>query len=99
MSGYTQKGPFSNGSSITIQGLDETLAASGAQFTTETVNDLGAFSITTLLSSPYVEIFGAGFYFNELLGALSSSPITLRTLSDLGAGTAININVLTHLER
>ncbi len=99
ISGYTQKGPFVNGSSVDIQELDASLNPTGITYATETTNDLGAFEISTSLSSPYVEIRNTGFYFNEVLGVLSAAPITLRTLSDLGAGTDININVLTHLEK
>ncbi|MCH8844463.1 MAG: hypothetical protein IID61_16005 [SAR324 cluster bacterium] len=45
ISGFTQKGPFINGSSVTIQELDSSLDPTGLTFDTETTNDLGAFEI------------------------------------------------------
>jgi len=99
MAGVTQKGPFINGSSVTIQELDVALIPTGRTFATETTNDLGAFSISSPLATPFAEVIIEGFYFDELNGELSAAPISLRTMADLSAGTQVNVNLLTHLEK
>ncbi|MCH8844464.1 MAG: hypothetical protein IID61_16010, partial [SAR324 cluster bacterium] len=46
-----------------------------------------------------MEIRNIGFYFNEVSGALSGAQLTLRTLANLSGGAAVNVNILTHLEK
>ncbi len=99
ISGYTQKGPFVNGSSVDIQELDASLNPTGITYATQTTNDFGAFEIGTSLSSPYVEIRNTGFYFDEVIGDLSATNLTLRTITDLSTGIGVNVNILTHLEK
>jgi len=51
------------------------------------------------LNSQFVEFTSSGFYFNEVSGEISISPLTLTSISDIGDKNSININVLTHLEK
>jgi YVTN family beta-propeller protein len=97
--GLAQKGPFILGSDITIQELDESLNSIGTQFITEIINNLGEFTISPNLTSQFVEVIGDGYYYDETVGDLSSGTLNLWTISDLGSGTEININVLTYLEK
>lgn len=98
--GYIQKGPFILGSTVYVQELDDRLIPTGKTYFTTTSDDLGAFSLAGTIESPYGEITTSGFYFNEITGALSDAPLTLRTLSELSStGTNINVNVLTTLAR
>ena len=92
-SGYVQKGPFSLGSSMTVQELDGALSPTGEQYTTQTTDDLGSFSLASEIGSRYVEVIAEGYYFNEISGDLSIAPLTLWGVSDLENGEEININV------
>lgn len=98
VSGNVQKGPFAQGTAITIQALDESLNPTGQNYSTTTYDDFGAFSIGSQIESRYVEIVANGYYYNEVAGALSKSQITLRSISDLSEEGNTNINLLTTLE-
>ncbi|HIR95513.1 MAG TPA: leucine-rich repeat protein [Candidatus Coprenecus stercorigallinarum] len=98
VSGNVQKGPFAQGTAITIQALDESLNPTGQNYSTTTYDDFGAFSIGSQIESRYVEIVANGYYYNEVAGSLSKSQITLRSISDLSEDGNTNINLLTTLE-
>lgn len=98
VSGNVQKGPFAQGTAITIQALDESLNPTGQNYSTTTYDDFGAFSIGSQIESRYVEIVANGYYYNEVAGSLSKSQITLRSISDLSEEGNTNINLLTTLE-
>ncbi|MBQ9311231.1 MAG: leucine-rich repeat protein [Bacteroidales bacterium] len=98
VNGNVQKGPFTQGTSITIQALDESLNPTGKNYSTKTTDDAGTFSIGSQIESRYVEIFAQGYYFNEIEGKVSSSTLTLRSLSDLNESGKTNVNLLTTLE-
>ena len=51
------------------------------------------------MESDLALLSGNGFYYNEVLGQLSSAPITLQALADLTNDETVNINVLTHLTK
>jgi hypothetical protein len=95
INGLVQKGPFVQGTTITIQELDSTLAPTGTSFITQTTDSTGAFSIASNLTSPFVEIIASGYYYNEVAGALSDSTLTLRVYADLSVTPNVNVNVLT----
>lgn len=98
VNGKIQKGPFTQGTSITIQALDENLNPTGKNYHTQTVDDAGSFHINNQIESRYVEIIASGYYFNEITGQISTSPITLRSLSNLTEEGKTNVNLLTTLE-
>ncbi len=98
LKGAVQKGPFVLGSSITISPLDANADPTGQAFLTQTTNDKGEFSVNFSATGP-VSLQGVGFYYNEVSGALSGAPLTLRALyviSQPGAQSAF-INLVTHL--
>lgn len=99
INGAVQKGPFVIGTTITIQELDKNLTPTGKTYSTQTTDDLGKFALQSKLSSPYAEIIASGYYFDEVTGALSTAPLTLRTLTDLSHGVNVNVNILTTLEK
>ena len=97
--GFIQKGPFVQGSTISIQSLDsDKLAPTGATYSTITTNDLGAFSLESEITTRYVETTASGYYYNEIKGRISQSTISLRGISDLSEDGYSNVNVLTNLE-
>jgi len=100
LNGYVQKGPFINGSSITISALDRNLNQTGISYHTNVSDNSGKFEQKDfVLSSNFVEIKADGFYFNENDGDLSSAPLTLNAITDLSNDSSVNVNVLTHLEK
>ncbi|MEQ9441879.1 MAG: hypothetical protein RIG62_22760, partial [Cyclobacteriaceae bacterium] len=100
LSGYIQKGPFINGTAITISELDSTLTTTGKNFTTQIADNKGSFSIKNLqLQSPYVQLQANGFYFDEVKGEKSIAQLTLFALSQVENVSSVNANLLSHMER
>lgn len=98
--GYAQKGPFINGSSITVFDLQANLSPSGKSFSEQITDNKGTFELNNIeLSSNFVSIRADGYYFNEVSGKQSTSQITLYALSDISYQNSLNINILTHLEK
>ena len=100
LSGYVQKGPFINGSSITISELKTNLSPTGINYNTQIVDNKGTYGIKDIkFTSNYVELRANGFYFNEITGEKSSAQLTLYALSDLTDITSLNVNILSNLEK
>lgn len=100
MEGYIQKGPFLNGTSITVSELSETLVPTGKNFTTQVSDNKGTFELSDVeLISRYVELEADGFYYNEVKNENAPTRLILYALSDLSDKSSLNVNVLTHLER
>ncbi len=99
ISGLIQKGPFINGTDITISELKSNLSETGRTFQTNILDDKGTFEVPELeLESGYVRIKADGFYYNEIEGTLSDSRIVLYAIVDLSTTQTINVNVVTSLE-
>lgn len=98
--GIIEKGPFVQGSKVTLYDLDSRLSQTGKTYTTNTRSDLGAFDFgaTIELSSRYAEFETSGFFYNECDSSLSKAPITLKAIADVSAKKRVNVNLLTHLE-
>lgn len=100
VAGHIEKGPFVQGSEVTLTELNKDLSQTGKSFTTNTSSDLGSFDFgqTLELSSGLVELKTSGYFYNECTGALSSSQITLKAIADVNDSKTLNVNLLTHLE-
>ena len=99
-SGYVQKGPFTNGSSVLISELDNNLDQTGRTYSTTIADNAGSFEQKKLeLISSYVQMKADGYYFNEVSGKSSSGQLTLYALADISQVNSANVNVLTHLEK
>ena len=99
-SGYVQKGPYLNGSSVTISELDTSLNQTGRSYSTTVADNSGSFEQKKIeLVSNYVQLKADGYYFNEVTGESSSGQLTLYALADVSVVNSANINVLTHLEK
>lgn len=99
-SGKVQKGPFVTGTTITANELNDNLGQTGMSFTTAITSDDGTFSLNNLeMESNLALLSGNGFYYNEVIGQLSSAPITLQAIVDLTNNKTININALTHVTK
>jgi hypothetical protein len=98
LTGAVHKGPFVLGSTIAVSPLDEAANPTGQTFLTQTTNDKGEFNVA-FSASGQVALEGVGFYYNEVGGALSGAPLTLRALYVIqqeGTQSAF-INLVTHL--
>ena len=99
LSGFIQKGPFLNGTTILISELTQDLSQTGKLFSSQIKDNEGTFELANVkLSSPFVEFKADGFYFNEVMGETSKSQITLFALADVTNTSTLNVNVLTTLE-
>ena len=100
VSGFVQKGPYLNGTSITISELTDDLTPTGKNFTSQIFDNIGTFEIKNVnLSSQYVELKADGFYYNEVNNSNSSAQLTLFALSDLSNKSSLNVNILSNLEK
>ncbi len=100
ISGFVQKGPFINGTSISINELNTDLSQTGKTYSTQITDNKGSFEFGNIeLVSNFVSLRADGFYFNETFGEQSTSQITLYALSDVSDKTTFNANVLSHLEK
>ena len=78
ISGFSQKGPFTKGSAITLSELNYRFAQTGRSFEEMITDDKGSFEIKNIeLVSPYVILKANGFYRNEIFGEISKAPINL----------------------
>jgi hypothetical protein len=99
-SGYAQKGPFINGSSVTILELKPNLDQTGRTYFTTIANNSGSFELKNVeLNSHYANLKIDGYYFNEISGKTSVGQMTLYALVDVKDVNSANVNVLTHLEK
>ena len=99
-SGKVQKGPFVTGTTITVNELNESLGQTGKAFTSAITSDDGSFNLSNIeMESNLALLSGNGFYYNEVIGQLSNSQITLQAITDLTNEETVNINVLTHITK
>jgi len=96
VSGLSEKGPFVVGSTVVIQELNDNFSPNGISYNVSTNDDFGSFQLETEVSTNYVEMICTGYYFHEVMGGVTNSTITLRTIvpSD---NSVENINILTTL--
>ena len=100
VTGFVQKGPFLNGTAITISELTSDLISTGKNFSSQILDNRGTFEIRNVdLTSQYVELKADGFYFNEVSNSNSPAQLTLYALSDLSSRNSINVNLLSSLEK
>lgn len=98
LNGAVNKGPFVTGSTVNVSPVNDSGEPTGEVFTTQTINDLGEFSVNFKYKG-YVSLQGQGFYYNEVIGELSGANITLRAFYEVTANGTQDayINIVTHL--
>ena len=75
ISGKVQKGPYVQGTEITVRELDSTMTPTGNTFTGTIDDNTGSFSIKGTLTNKIAELAADGYYFNEVSGSLSSAKL------------------------
>lgn len=99
--GVAQKGPFRYGTSVKIVELDSMQRLGDSKRTHKTcvLDAFGHYDFASVdLASPYLRIEANGYFYNELTGGLSSSPVTLKAVVDVTEKDSVNVNMLTHME-
>jgi len=94
VSGVAQKGQLAKGSQVTAFAIDNSLVATGESFPANISDDRGSFAISGKTSAPYLELRVDGYYFNELTGKMSESPLYLEALVRSSDKQA-NLNLMT----
>ena len=72
VSGKIQKGPYVQGTEITVRELDSSMIPTGNTFTGTIDDNTGSFSIKGTLAYKIVELSADGYYFNEVSGSYST---------------------------
>ena len=100
VAGLAQKGPFTKGSAVTVQGVNcKTMESTGESFEGVVKSDKGDFGVDDVNLSTTCALFEVtGYYFNELTEKKSSEKMTLKVLTDLENRKNVNINLFTTLE-
>lgn len=100
LTGVGQKGPFVEGSSVSLCQLNTSTAnCANAKITTSTTGVTGAFK-ADLNWSGWTQITISGNSFNEYTGENTTTPLTLDAIinkTDNGTTTQTNVNLFTHL--
>jgi hypothetical protein len=99
VSGKVQKGPYVQGTEITVRELDSSMIPTGNTFTGTIDDNTGSFSIKGTLANKIAELAADGYYFNEVSGSLSTAKLALQAFSDLTDTSSVNVNLMTHLEK
>ena len=94
LTGFAQKGQFVKGSQVTAFAVGSDLVPTGESFPANISDDLGAFGITGKTTAPFFELRAEGYYFNDLEGATSGSPLYLEAFVKTDDSKA-NINLMT----
>lgn len=98
--GFVQKGPFLNGTAMQVAELRTNLAQTGRNYNTQIVDNRGTFELFDVeFETPYVQLKAEGFYYNEVSDETSSAQLTLYAVTNLTEQNALNVNLLTTLER
>lgn len=96
--GKAQKGPLVTGTNIILHELNEKLGQTGRNFTTTITTDDGSYNLNNIeLETKYALLTANGYYYHEVLGGLSSAPLTLQAFADVTNKNTLNINTLTHI--
>ncbi len=99
VSGKVEKGPFVQGSTISMATLDSKMNATGKTYSATISDDAGTFGFGSQeFDSPYARITASGYFYNEVTRSLSNGPLTLSALVDLSDKQSVNVNLLTHLK-
>jgi hypothetical protein len=98
LTGAVAKGPFIEGTSVSVSPVDSSGNTTGTTFSTMTSDNAGDFSVVLSYTGP-VQLSANGYYYNEIEGALSGSTLTLNGMASITASGSQNayINLVTEL--
>jgi len=100
INGVIQMGPFIKGTSIIIYEIDSSFSVVGKDYSSQVLDNSGFYKIENISqSSPYFRLKAKGYYFNEITGQNTNSPLTLEALTESANNTSVNVNILSHFEK
>lgn len=95
ISGFAQKGYLVEGSQITAFAFNNEVEPTGESFPANIKGCLGGFSIMTgKTDAAYFELRAEGYYFDEVTGCITNSPIYLEAFAK-STDTNVNLNIFT----
>lgn len=98
INGKAQKGPYKNGSPLTIFELNSSLGQTGKSFSSIINDDAGNFSMNNIaLTTGYALVTANGYYYMEHFNVVSPNQLYLESISDVSGTSTVNINILTHI--
>ncbi|WP_416864158.1 MAG: hypothetical protein ACMVP2_15370 [Imperialibacter sp.] len=100
LNGNVFKGPFIKGSLLTFYEMNNEFFLTGRSFTSAIKDEYGSYELKfSNAKGKLFQVVVDGFYWNEVTGFNSSSKINLSGVFRMDSLTAINVNILTHLEK
>ena len=98
ISGVAEIGPFAEGATVSLSGVDvKTMALSGSALKATVSSNLGAYKVSGNIGSAVASVEANGKYLNYTMDEPAST-VGIKALSDLRERTKVNVNVLTRLE-
>jgi len=98
LTGTAAVGPLYKGATVSVTGIDpSSFATMGTAAQGSVSSDLGAFSVTGSVGSPYVTVSATGSYYNYIVDE-KYGPVTLEAVTNVAGRTSVNVNILTHIE-
>ncbi len=100
LGGFGQKGPFYKDSNVTLCKLDEKMFCTSELLETKVNDDQGSYEFKTIPWSGLSRLTISGYYFDELTGAKSLSPVTITAIVKIKSNKKqkTNINILTDMQ-
>lgn len=102
LSGFAQIGPFASETSVSVYGLDASLATIKTKFSGKTSGDSGRFEISGIsFDNQYAQVEVSGYFMNMLTGKTTSGTRSkLHAIVDLSSSKKMkaNVNLFTELE-
>ena len=92
--GFIEKGPFTSGSSVTIQELNDAFTPITNVHNTTVEDNTGLYTLSNPSNTRYIEVAATGSYYDETRG-ITTGPLTLKALADISDSSLVNVNVLT----
>jgi hypothetical protein len=96
-SGKIEKGALQQGATITASEWSVSGGYSGKVYTTETINNLGGYTLSSSDLQGILDVRADGFFINENTGTVENTRIILSGLVDSSVSGEGNINIITHI--
>lgn len=98
--GFVQFGPYLTDGTITASELKSDLTPGARIFSNKITNNSGAYGFNDPVNEfAYAEFSAEGNFYNAITGANSDGKLKLYALTDRSKTGAVNVNMMTHLER
>lgn len=96
-SGTIEKGALQQGATITASEWSVSGGYSGNVYSTETINNLGDYTISSSELQGILDVRADGFFINENTGTVEDTRIILSGFVDSSVSGQGNINIITHI--